>query len=40
MGNDIFFDFRDNVHENEKSISFYKKQNEKEPKMAASSKNN
>lgn len=40
MANDIFFDFRDNVYENEKSISFHKKQNEKQPKMATSSKNN
>jgi hypothetical protein len=29
MGNDICFDFGNNIYENEESVSFHKEQNEK-----------
>jgi len=29
VGDDIYFDFGNNIYENEESVSFHKKQNEK-----------
>ncbi len=40
MGNDICFNFGNNIYENEESVSNHKKQNEKQHKMATSGKNN
>ncbi len=40
MGNDICFDFGNNIYENEESVSIHKKQNEEQHKMATSGKSN